>query len=117
MIRLVYFYLDCACCMEKRDNKEIGASMELKNKLKEQVNKVLQEETMKLTNAVEFYSCLIAIMDHYGYDHQVYEKLPEEVDELNTAFDEYFEEPSPSIGTTSLRKPPMSTSCSNSSRC
>ena len=50
---------------------------------------------MKLTNAVEFYSCLIAIMDHYGYDHQVYEKLPEEVDELNTAFDEYFEEPSP----------------------
>nr|DAE81700.1 MAG TPA: hypothetical protein [Caudoviricetes sp.] len=44
MIRLVYFYLDCACCMEKRDNKEIGASMELKNKLKEQVNKVLQEE-------------------------------------------------------------------------
>lgn len=44
MIRLVYFYLDCACCMEKRDNKEIGASMELKTKLKEQVNKVLQEE-------------------------------------------------------------------------
>lgn len=44
MIRLVYFYLDCACCMEKPDNKEIGASMELKNKLKEQVNKVLQEE-------------------------------------------------------------------------
>lgn len=43
MIRLVYFYLDHACCMEKRDNKEIGASMELKNKLKEQVNKVLQE--------------------------------------------------------------------------
>ena len=42
MIRLVYFYLDHACCMEKRDNKEIGASMELKNKLKEQVNKVLQ---------------------------------------------------------------------------
>jgi len=43
MIRLVYFYLDCACCMEKRDNKEIGDCMELKNKLKEQVNKVLQE--------------------------------------------------------------------------
>ena len=39
---LVYFYLDHACCMEKRDNAEIGASMELKNKLKEQVNKVLQ---------------------------------------------------------------------------
>ena len=38
MIRLVYFYLDRACGMEKRDNKEIGASMELKNKLKEQVN-------------------------------------------------------------------------------
>ena len=50
---------------------------------------------MTLNNAVEFYSCLLAIMDHYGYDHQVYEKLPEEVDELNTAFDEYFEEPSP----------------------
>lgn len=44
MIRLVYFYLDRAYCMEKRDNKEIGASMELKNKLKEQVNRVLQEE-------------------------------------------------------------------------
>lgn len=28
---------------------------------------------MKLTNAVEFYSCLLMIMDHYGYDHQVYE--------------------------------------------
>lgn len=50
---------------------------------------------MNLSNAVEFYSCLIMIMDHYGYEHQVYEKLPEEVDELNTAFDEYFEEPSP----------------------
>lgn len=35
---------------------------------------------MNLSNAVEFYSCLIAIMNHYGYDHQVYEKLPEEVD-------------------------------------
>ena len=44
MIRLVYFYLDRAYCMEKLDNKEIGASMELKNKLKEQVNRVLQEE-------------------------------------------------------------------------
>lgn len=43
MIRLVYFYLDHACFMKERDNKEIGASMELKNKLKEQVNKVLQE--------------------------------------------------------------------------
>ena len=43
MIRLVYFYLDRAYRMEKRDNKEIGASMELKNKLKEQVNRVLQE--------------------------------------------------------------------------
>lgn len=43
MIRLVYFYLDRAYYMEKRDNKEIGASMELKNKLKEQVNRVLQE--------------------------------------------------------------------------
>ena len=42
---------------------------------------------MNLSNAVEFYSCLIAIMDHYGYDHQVYEKLPEEVDELQEAFD------------------------------
>ena len=41
---------------------------------------------MKLTNAVEFYSCLLMIMDHYGYDHQVYEKLPEEVDELQEAF-------------------------------
>lgn len=44
MIRLVYFYLDRACCMKERDNKEIGASMELKNKLKEQVNRALQEE-------------------------------------------------------------------------
>lgn len=43
MIRLVYFYLDRACGMRERDNKEIGASMDLKNKLKEQVNKVLQE--------------------------------------------------------------------------
>lgn len=24
MIRLVYFYLDHACCMEKRDNKGLG---------------------------------------------------------------------------------------------
>lgn len=44
MIRLVYFYLDRACCMKERDNAEIGACMELKNKLKEQVNRVLQEE-------------------------------------------------------------------------
>lgn len=43
MIRLVYFYLDRACGMRERDNKEIGTSMDLKNKLKEQVNKVLQE--------------------------------------------------------------------------
>lgn len=48
---------------------------------------------MNLSNAVEFYSCLIAIMNHYGYDHQVYEKLPEEVDELNEAFIDYFKEP------------------------
>ena len=65
---------------------------------------------MNLSNAVEFYSCLIAIMNHYGYDHQVYEKLPEEVDELQEAFDAY-------IGTMSLRKPPMSTSCLSSFRC
>lgn len=44
MIRLVYFYLDRACCMEKRDNKEIGASMDLKNKLREQVSILLREE-------------------------------------------------------------------------
>lgn len=50
---------------------------------------------MNLSNAVEFYSCLIAIMNHYGYDHQVYEKLPEEVDELQEAFDAYFDKPSP----------------------
>ncbi|WP_417571621.1 hypothetical protein [Parasutterella excrementihominis] len=50
---------------------------------------------MNLSNAVEFYSCLIAIMEHYGYDHQVYEKLPEEVDELQEAFDAYFDKPSP----------------------
>ena len=50
---------------------------------------------MNLSNAVEFYSCLMAIMDHYGYDHQVYEKLPEEVDELQEAFDAYFDKPSP----------------------
>lgn len=44
MIRLVYFYLDHACCMEKRDNAEIGASMDLKNKLREQVSILLREE-------------------------------------------------------------------------
>lgn len=44
MIRLVYFYLDRACCMEKRDNAEIGASMDLKNKLREQVSILLREE-------------------------------------------------------------------------
>ena len=42
---------------------------------------------MTLNNAVEFYSCLIMIMDHYGYDNQVFEKLPEEVDELQEASD------------------------------
>ena len=41
---------------------------------------------MTLNKAVEFYSYLLMIMDHYGYDHQVYEKLPEEVDELQEAF-------------------------------
>ncbi len=50
---------------------------------------------MTLNNAVEFYSCLLAIMDHYGYDHQVYEKLPEEVDELQEAFIDFFDNPSP----------------------
>lgn len=50
---------------------------------------------MNLSNAVEFYSCLIAIMDHYGYDYQVYVKLPEEVEELLGAFDDYFDSPSP----------------------
>lgn len=50
---------------------------------------------MNLSNAVEFYSCLIAIMNHYGYDHQVYEKLPEEVDELQEAFIDFFDNPSP----------------------
>ena len=44
MIRLVYFYLDRAYCMEKRDNAEIGASMDLKNKLREQVSILLREE-------------------------------------------------------------------------
>lgn len=44
MIRLIYFFLDRACCMKERDNKEIGACMELKNKLREQVNNVLQED-------------------------------------------------------------------------
>ena len=50
---------------------------------------------MTLNKAVEFYSYLLMIMDHYGYDHQVYEKLPEEVDELQEAFDAYFDKPSP----------------------
>ncbi len=50
---------------------------------------------MNLSNAVEFYSCLIAIMDHYGYDHQIFRKVPEEVKELKEAYDEYFKEPSP----------------------
>lgn len=44
MIRLVYFYLDHACFMKERDNKEIGASMDLKNKLREQVSILLREE-------------------------------------------------------------------------
>ena len=46
---------------------------------------------MTLNKAVEVYSYLLMIMDHYGYDHQVYEKLPEEVDELQEAFDAYFD--------------------------
>lgn len=50
---------------------------------------------MTLNNAVEFYSCLIMIMDHYGYDNQVFEKLPEEVDELQEAFIDFFDNPSP----------------------
>lgn len=72
---------------------------------------------MNLSNAVEFYSCLIAIMNHYGYDHQVYEKLPEEVDELQEAFGAYFDKPSRSIGTMFLKNALMSTSCSSNSRC
>lgn len=41
---------------------------------------------MTLNKAVEFYSYLLMIMDHYGYDHQVYEKLPEEVDLLKACW-------------------------------
>ena len=94
---------------------------------------------MNLSNAVDFYSCLIAIMDHYGYDHQVYAILPEEVDELREAFDAYFDKPSPEhwhhvieecadvhimlelfqhdVDIGALRNAPMSTSCWNSSKC
>lgn len=41
---------------------------------------------MRLANAVEFYSCLDIIMNKYGKQYQVFEKLPEEVVELLEAF-------------------------------
>lgn len=50
---------------------------------------------MTLNNAVAFYSGLIRIMEHYGYDHQVLKKVPEEVKELKDAYDEYLKERSP----------------------
>ena len=49
---------------------------------------------MTLNKAVEFYSYLLMIMDHYVYDPQVYEQLTEEVDVLQEAFDAYFDKPS-----------------------
>lgn len=44
-------------------------------------------------NAVEFYTCLIKIMDHYGFDNQVFNKLPEEAFELVSAIDDYRNNP------------------------
>ena len=49
---------------------------------------------MNLHNAAKFEDCLVRISNHYGYDNQVFEKLPEEVDELQEAFDIYFDNPS-----------------------
>lgn len=49
---------------------------------------------MNLHNAAKFEDCLVRIMDHYGYDNQIFEKLPEEVDELQEAFAIYFDKPS-----------------------
>ena len=46
-------------------------------------------------DAVEFYSCLLFIMDHYGFKHQVLQKLPEELAELLEALDEYEKNPDP----------------------
>ena len=48
---------------------------------------------MNLHNAAKFEDCLVRISTHYGYDNQVFEKLPEEVDELQEAFIDYFKEP------------------------
>ena len=45
-------------------------------------------------DAVELYSCLIKIMDHYGYDHQIFKKVPEEIKELTDAYGEYKKNPS-----------------------
>lgn len=50
---------------------------------------------MQIYNAVEFYSCLIKIMDHYGFDNQVFNKLPEEAFELVSAIDDYRNNPTP----------------------
>lgn len=49
---------------------------------------------MKLTNAVEFYSCLDVIMNHYGRQHQIFEKLPEEAVELVEAYFHHSDHPS-----------------------
>ncbi len=48
---------------------------------------------MNLHNAAKFEDCLVRISTHYGYDNQVFEKQPEEVDELQEAFIDYFKEP------------------------
>ena len=50
---------------------------------------------MNLHNAAKFEDCLVRISTHYGYDNQVFEKLPEEVDELQEACIDYFKEPTP----------------------
>lgn len=44
--------------------------------------------------AVDFYSCLIRIMNQYGYNHQIFKKVPEEIKELTEAYDEYKKKPS-----------------------
>lgn len=37
---------------------------------------------MNVYQASDFYHCLIIIIDHYGLNHQLYKKLPEELNEL-----------------------------------
>lgn len=40
---------------------------------------------MNLHDECEYFMCLDKIAEHYGFEHQVFEKLPEELNELLTA--------------------------------